>query len=255
MSKELDAAMAELDAAVTPAQAEQKEVIEKSVTEKLADMSTNLLGLVNRLVPGRADRLAKAKAYEGKETDEEEEMEEKQRKKANTASDKMDDEARKSESVSGQDTLSKSLADSQAYQEVVEASQAMVDLEIGITKSLGQVESNMGARFTRLEKSLADIAGAMALMCTAQASIKKSFDGQPKSQPMFGYLGAIEKGNGAQQQNGTPNRDDISLKLQQMVSDGKALPAILSKFDTQPQVALSMIGSDLKKSYGIPDTL
>lgn len=249
MSKELDDAMKELDEAVTPT--EKKEVVEKSVTEKLVDMSSGLLSLANRLVPGRTERLAKAKAFEGKETAEEEELEEKQRKK-----DKDDDMADKSAArMSGQEALSKSLAEATAYQEVVEASQAMVDLEIGIAKSLAQVEKNADARFDRIEKGIADIAGAMALLCTAQASIKKSFDSQPKSMPMFGNLGVIQKSPGTEHQNGVPSRDEISLKLQEMVQEGKAPNNILSKFDTQPQIALNMLSPELKKSYGIPDTL
>lgn len=248
MSTELEAAVKELEAVVAPA---TEAPIEKSLIDRLTDMSSKLVAVVSRLAPGAEGRLSKAMAHEGKETPEEEALEEEERKK------KEGEGAEKSaaRTVSGHETLSKSLDESASYQEVVEASQALRDLQMGVSKSIKQIEDNTMTRLARIEKSLGTLADAMAVLCTAQATIKKSLDAQPVSKPMPGFLGDMSKGGNGDEKATKKDRYQIGLALERIVTEGKANPLILSKFDTQPNVALSMLSPEIRKSYGIPDSL
>src|SRR5262249_17031124 len=162
---------------------------------------------------------------------------------------KMEEEEEEMKSHSASETLAKSLADNPEYQEVMEASDALRAMQDAMTKAVGALEKSLGT----LRTEVAQIAEMLGTLCKSQVQPHKSFEPQPRTNPMPPFLGTINT-SGAQQNGGDvkASREDIAMKLEKAVQDGKLEPSILGFFNTRPVQALATIPEGIAKSYGIP---
>jgi len=171
------------------------------------------------------------------------------------------DKSSRRESV---DQFYRSLADNDEFVQVLEASPALAHLSDVVAERLADLEERITSKLNMLGKS-------MAILMRSQAQFNKSFvsapDGSSRTSP--GIIGRTTDGKGPEgvftvngndpsglgKSNGTSvgalRKSEIASKIEAAISDGKADPMELARFDAAGLNGLGM-DDDTRKQYGIP---